>query len=103
MADAMTRTYFVYILTNRSGTLYVGMTNDIDRRLAEHRRAGAGRFAGRYRMTRLAYVETTDDVRAALAREKQLKGWRRRRKLDLIHTTNPKWLDLSAARGLTIR
>ncbi len=91
----MARTYYVYILTNRSGTLYVGVTNDIHRRLAEHRSANASRFTGRYRMTRLAYIETTNDIRAAIAREKQLKGWKRRRKLELIQATNPQWLDLS--------
>jgi putative endonuclease len=89
------KTYYVYILTNRSGTLYVGVTNDIYRRLEEHRAGKAGSFTKRYRLDRLVFVESTDDVEAALSREKQIKGWTRKRKLALIAAENPTWRDLS--------
>ena len=88
------RTYYVYILASRSRTLYIGVTNSLNRRVREHR---DGRIVttARYRIERLVYVETTDDVRAAIAREKQLKGWLRKRKLALITATNPGWDDLA--------
>jgi putative endonuclease len=89
------RLYYVYILTNRSGTLYVGMTNDLLRRLLEHREAKPGTFTGRYKLDRLLYFEDTPDVSVAIAREKQLKGWTRARKLALIREMNPFWRDLS--------
>ena len=91
----MVRSYYVYILTNRSGTLYVGVTNDLQRRLAEHRSAKASSFAGRHKLDRLVYFEETGDVRAAIEREKQLKGWTRQRKIALIAEMNPRWHDLS--------
>ncbi len=91
----MVRSYYVYILTNRSGTLYVGVTNDLQRRLAEHRSAKASSFTGRYKLDRLVYFEETGDVRAAIEREKQLKGWTRQRKIALIAEMNPRWHDLS--------
>ena len=91
--------YFVYILTNRSGTLYTGMTNDLARRLAEHRGnvTTPGSFTSRYRITRLVYFEETSDAMAAIEREKQIKGWLRKKKLDLdlIASANPPWRDLS--------
>jgi putative endonuclease len=89
------RTYFVYMLTNRSGTLYVGVTNDLERRMAEHRAAGPSTFTGRYRMNRLVYFEAANDARTAIEREKQLKGWTRARKIALIADMNPRWRDLS--------
>ena len=90
------RSYYVYILTNRSGTLYVGVTNDLERRLQEHRTGKAGAFTTRYKLDRLVYIEESNDVRAAIAREKQLKGWTRKRKIALFTEVNPRWLDLSA-------
>jgi putative endonuclease len=87
------RLFFVYILANRSRGLYVGVTNDLTRRLAQHRAATEGHSA-RYRCVRLVYVETTRDARAAIAREKQLKSWRRDKKIALIRTINPTWKDL---------
>ena len=74
--------------------MYIGVTNSLNRRVREHR---DGRIVttARYRIERLVYVETTDDVRAAIAREKQLKGWLRKRKLALITATNPGWDDLA--------
>ncbi len=93
------RSYYVYILTNRSGTLYIGVTNNLERRLAEHRSGTTQSFTGRYKLDRLVYVEESGDVRAAIEREKQLKGWTRRRKIALIAELNPTWQDLSADWG----
>jgi putative endonuclease len=86
---------YVYIMSNRSGTLYVGVTNDILRRVREHRASAPGRFTTRYRLDRLVYVEHTESIRGALVREKQIKGWTRRKKLALIATLNPGWTDLA--------
>ena len=88
------RTYFVYIMTNRSRTLYTGMTNHLERRVQEHKE-GLGEFTSRYKLDRLAYSERFSDVRNAIAREKQIKGWTRARKIALIVTVNPTWRDLS--------
>jgi putative endonuclease len=85
----------VYILASRSRTIYVGVTNDIARRLAQHRLAQNG-FSKRYRCARLVFVEAAPDARAAIAREKQIKNWRREKKLALIQAANPAWDDLSA-------
>lgn len=89
------RDYCDYVMTNRSGTLYVGVTNDLARRVAEHGSASLSQFTGRYRMNRLLYVEVTTDLRAAIAREKQIKGWTQARKIALFSETNPRWEDLS--------
>ena len=89
------RTFYVYILSNRSRGLYIGVTNDMARRLAQHRGATTG-FSARYRCTRLVFVETAPDARTAIAREKQLKNWRREKKLALIQAMNPAWDDPSA-------
>ena len=93
------KTYWVYILTNRSGTLYVGVTNDLERRMAEHAASGDERFTGRYTLDRLIYAEPYPDIRDAIAREKQLKGWRRSKKVSLINAVNPTWRDLRDAPG----
>ena len=90
--------YFVYILTNWSNSvLYIGITNDLMRRLAQHRAEVVDSFSKRYHTHKLIYFETTTDVRAALESEKQLKGWTRSKKTALIQTMNPKWLDLSSS------
>jgi putative endonuclease len=89
------RTYFVYILTNPSRTLYVGVTSDLARRLDVHRNVHTRGFTSRYHVTRLVHVERTSDVHSAIAREKQLKGWSRRKKIALIESANPKWTDLA--------
>ena len=86
----------VYILANaRRTVLYIGVTSNLARRLAEHR-AGVhpSSFTKRYNLDRLVYVEAGRDIRAAIAREKQLKGWRREKKVALIDATNPEWRDL---------
>ncbi len=87
--------YYVYILTNRSGTLYTGMTNNLERRLYQHKNKLVHGFTKKYNITRLVYFETFGDVRDAIAREKQIKGWRRSKKIDLIKSSNPKWQDLT--------
>jgi putative endonuclease len=88
--------YWVYILASRHRTLYTGVTNDLERRLFEHRTGLVGGFTAKYNVHRLVYFEATDDPAAAIAREKQIKGWSRGKKLHLIARRNPDWKDLSA-------
>ena len=86
---------WVYIMTNRPfGTLYVGVTNDIARRAWEHRQGAGSKFASRYRLTRLVYMEQHKDIRDAINRETRLKHWPRMWKLNLIEGQNPLWDDL---------
>lgn len=87
--------YYVYIMTNQSRTLYTGITNDLVRRTYEHKNKLVPGFTAKYRITRLVYFEETSDIQAAIAREKQIKGWLREKKLTLIESMNPKWEDLS--------
>ena len=87
--------YFVYILVNRNRrVMYVGVTNDLMRRLEEHRNKAVPGFTARYNVHRLVYFEETSDVFAALAREKQIKAWRRSRKDALVAAANPDWREL---------
>ena len=87
--------YFVYILTShKNGALYVGVTNSLERRLMEHREVRFNSHTNRYKTLMLVYFEKTEDVNAALAREKQLKNWRRSWKVRLIESVNPNWHDL---------
>ena len=88
--------YYVYILSNRSKTLYTGVTNDLIRRVYEHKQKLIPGFTQKYNIDRLAYYEDTVDVTAAIAREKQIKGWLRVKKIALIESMNPEWRDLSA-------
>jgi putative endonuclease len=86
----------VYIITNRPhGTLYVGVTNDVVRRIWQHETGALEGFSKHYGLKRLVYFERLRDVTAAIEREKQIKGWLRKRKTELIHQTNPLWRDLS--------
>jgi putative endonuclease len=87
--------YYVYIMTSPSGTLYTGVTNDLKRRVYQHKHKLIEGFTKRYDVTRLAYYEETQDVQTAIAREKEIKGWRRSKKLELIKSLNPAWQDLS--------
>ena len=87
--------YYVYIMTNKSKTLYTGMTNDLQRRVYEHKSKPSHGFTSRYNITRLVYCESTPDVLSAIAREKQIKGWIRKKKIALIDSVNPEWHDLS--------
>ena len=92
----MSKHYYVYIATNASKTLYTGVTNNLERRMDEHKRRVGSKFAAKYNITRLAYYEVYTDVREAIAREKQIKSWRREKKVALIESMNPTWQDLSA-------
>ena len=87
--------YYVCIMTNRSRTLYIGMTNNLERRVYEHKRKLIPGFTSRYNITQLVYYDMTNEVLDAIAREKQLKGWRRSKKIALIESANPEWRDLS--------
>jgi putative endonuclease len=91
--------YFVYIMCSSSGTLYIGMTNSIFRRTLQHKRGEVEGFAARYACNRLVHYESFDDVRKAIDREKQLKGWLRRKKFALIESRNPRWSDLAEKWG----
>ena len=82
--DKRMRQYFVYIMASRAATLYIGVTNDLHRRVYEHQHGLGAGFTSKYHVTRLVYVEETPDVQAAIAREKQLKGWTRAKKVALI-------------------
>jgi putative endonuclease len=92
----MTKTYYVYILASkRNGTLCIGVTNDLERRLSEHRNNLIEGFTNKYNVHRLVYYEDVNDIQAALQREKQLKRWTRKWKLELIEKVNPEWRDLA--------
>ena len=89
--------YYVYILASKkNGTLYTGVTNDIERRVYEHKHKLTPGFTSRYNVNRLVYYEEYNDIRDAIAREKQIKGWLRKKKIALIESMNPNWDDLSA-------
>jgi putative endonuclease len=90
------REYYVYILTSVSQTLYIGVTNDLQRRIHEHRVGLGSEFTRKYHVHQLVYYESTNNVSTAIEREKELKSWRRSRKLDLIREKNPEWKDLAA-------
>jgi putative endonuclease len=94
-------TYFVYILSNDARMLYIGVTNDLRRRIHEHKHRLHPGYAAEHGIDRLVYFEHTSDVRSAISREKQLKGWKRIRKLELVRSSNPGWMDLSVTLGLT--
>ncbi len=88
--------YYVYILTNKfNRALYIGVTNDLERRVYEHRNKLVKGFTATYNTHKLVYYEVTTDVYSAITREKQLKGWLRKKKVTLIKTMNPHWKDLS--------
>src|SRR5262245_11344839 len=87
--------FYVYIMTNKSRTLYTGVTNDLERRVYEHKKKLVPGFTAKYNIDRLVYYEATEDVNVAISREKQIKGWLRAKKIALIESTNPKWTDLS--------
>jgi len=87
--------YFVYIMTNKSGTLYTGVTNNLERRIYEHKHHLVKGFTNKYNIDKLIYFEETSDINAAISREKQIKGWLRKKKIALIESMNPEWKDLS--------
>ncbi|MBN9514851.1 MAG: GIY-YIG nuclease family protein [Alphaproteobacteria bacterium] len=87
--------YWVYILTSPSlSAMYIGVTNDLGRRVFEHRNGLGSEFAKKYQVRRLVYSEEFEQVEEAIAREKQLKGWKRIRKNELVRAANPEWKDL---------
>lgn len=90
----------VYILASVRKALYVGVSSDLRRRLYEHKTGAVPGFTTRYRIDRLVYFECADEARSAIQREKQLKGWRRERKIELIESHNPEWDDLADRIGL---
>ncbi|MHB8104047.1 MAG: GIY-YIG nuclease family protein [Dehalococcoidales bacterium] len=87
--------YYVYILSNKRGALYTGVTNDLERRVYQHKNKLIEGFTKRYNITRLVYFESTNDVTEAISREKQIKGFLRSKKIELIKTMNPTLKDLS--------
>jgi putative endonuclease len=94
--------YTVYIMASRSLTLYIGVTRDLGRRVAQHKQRAIGGFTSKYRVERLVYYERFVDIRAAIAREKQVKGWRRDKKIALIRSKNPTWIDLAEEWGKAV-
>jgi putative endonuclease len=91
------KVFYTYILTNRWQTvLYVGMTNNLERRTFEHKNKLIDGFAKKYNADRLVYYEPTNDVRVAIAREKQIKSWSRAKKITLIEAMNAEWIDLAS-------
>jgi len=88
--------FFVYILTNKYHTVYyTGVTNDLDRRIQEHKSKNQSGFTSRYNVTKLVYYEVIEDINTAIEREKQLKGGTRQKKIELVDSTNPEWIDLA--------
>lgn len=91
---AKNKTYYVYILASQTGTLYIGVTGDLKKRIWQHREKQIEGFTKKYHVTRLLHVESFSHVQDAIAREKQLKSWRRDKKIRLIDTHNEAWHDL---------
>jgi len=87
--------YYVYIMTNKSGTPYVGMTNNIKKRIYDHKEKLIPGFTKKYNINRLVYFEAFGGVHSAIAREKTIKGWLRKKKIELVNKSNPTWKDLS--------
>ena len=93
------KTYFVYIMANDARTTYVGVTNDLERRVREHRNGRTpSSFSARHGIAKLVYMEDFEDIHDAIAREKQIKNWRRSKKVAIINELNPGWDDLAAGR-----
>ena len=91
----MVHNYYIYIMASKTRVIYTGMTNNLERRVYEHKGKLFKGFTSRYNITRLVYYEYTNDVNAAILREKEIKAWRREKKIKLIESTNPEWQDLS--------
>ncbi|MBN1545094.1 MAG: GIY-YIG nuclease family protein [Syntrophaceae bacterium] len=87
--------YYVYIMTNKSRTLYIGVTSNLENRVYQHKNKLVPGFTAKYNIKNLVYYEQTEDVLSAIAREKQIKGWLRSRKIALIESQNPDWVDLA--------
>ena len=91
----MSKEYYVYIMTNKSRTLYTGVTNDLMRRVYEHKNKLIQGFTKKYNIKYLVYYETSSSIESAIEREKQIKGWLRVKKIAFIESVNPEWKDLS--------
>lgn len=89
------RQYFVYIMASASGTLYTGVTNDLQKKVYQHKNDLVEGFTKKYQCHKLVHFDETSDVESAIAREKQIKGWSRKKKEELIRFSNPHWKDLS--------
>jgi len=87
--------YYVYILASESGVLYIGVTNNLERRVVAHKNKTASKFTSRYNVNRLIYYEVYNDINLAIAREKQLKAGTRKKKIELVEKENPEWRDIS--------
>jgi len=87
--------YYVYIMASFAGVLYIGVTNNLERRIYEHQEGLVPGFSQKYKTTRLVYFESCNTILDAIAREKQIKGWTRAKKEELISMLNPSWLDLA--------
>ncbi len=95
MQSPGSREYYVDIMASWSRALYIGMTNNLERRVRQHKDGQGATFTAQYRIHRPVYFETTNHVHIAIEREKHLKGWRRSRKIDLIESVNQNWIDLA--------
>ncbi len=91
----MRKTYYIYMLSNNSKMLYIGVTNDLERRVYEHKKKLKKGYTQKYNLYKLVYYEETDDIGYAIQREKQMKGWKRYKKVTLIEEENPGWNDLA--------
>ena len=89
------RTYYVYLMASPTRVLYIGVTNNLKRRVLEHKENRESAFTSRYGIHKLVHYESTNSIHVAIAREKQLKGWRRSKKVALIEANNPRWQDIS--------
>ena len=89
------KTYYVYIVSGMTHRIYTGVTNDLERRVFEHKNKMIKGFTKKYNLNQLVYYEETNDINVAISREKEIKGWVRKKKIQLIESVNPKWLDLS--------
>ena len=99
--DGSLRQFAVYVMSNSSMTLYVGVTNDLQKRARAHKCGEGSSFTKRYHFDRLVYYELYANIRPAIEREKQIKVWTRSKKIALIKTMNPEWKDLSDERGFS--
>jgi putative endonuclease len=103
MKEDFFHTYWVYIVASRSGTLYTGMTGFLFNRVLQHKSGQVEGFSQKYKCNRLVYYESYSDVRRAIGREKQIKSWRREKKIALIERMNPRWEDLAENWGREMR
>ena len=100
MGGRVAKSYWVYVMSGRTRTLYIGVTSDLEKRVYEHKNKLLGGFTSKYTLDRLVYFEEGGDVLGAIEREKELKGWRRPKKVALIESVNPQWKELSLEWGL---